>query len=459
LYLLFPNDDQLSTFGFGPPGARLLIGDVFFFFTVVCAFKKLKYGFSECVKIIGWFPLILFLGSFAYSVMRGLPEFFGGAIGDSRWFCSIVLMPIGYLIYDQKYLNTIKKIFISVAAVHSIMVVLRYLTGGSWDTGGDVIRFAAGRPSLIISIGCVCLFSKELLGKTRLKISLLQCGLLVLFLLALVLGQTRTVFIMFPVAFVLIMWCLNMLRIKSIAKVVSILVLVAVVGTATAKILFPDNIQNSLFASLTVISEVFDPRTFKLIFLDGRPNLTAEGINASNVFSQSGNTYFRVLAWSQVIASISEYPGGWLVGLPMGTPFTWYGTGAKLYENVLPHNDYLVIISRVGFIGFVGYLLILTRFFYHVRRFSKCLNQAKEIPETLALIIVVLMYLLLFVLLNAEIRAYASHFWVWLLIGLGIRAIQSSGKRFSVRESLVRRFLRQVCKQPSNEKRSQQINL
>lgn len=449
LYLLFPNDDQLSSFGFGPPGARVLIGDVFFFLAIVCALKKLKYGIAECVKIIGWFPLVVFLGSTAFSVVRGISEFGGGAIGDSRWFLAIVLMPVGYLIYAPKYLPAIKKIFITAAVVHSLMVLVRYFTGVAWDTGGDIMRFAAGRPSLIISIGCVCLLGKEFLRDTRFKINLLQGGLLALFLVALVLGQTRTIFIMLPIAFVLIMWNLNALRLKSVMKLVVALVLVTVVGAIAVKTLLPANIQNSLYANLNVIGEVFNLRTYELIFNDDSSSTSAEGINARNEFSRSGNTYFRILAWSQVINSISEYPGGWIVGLPMGTPFYWFGTGRTLYENLLPHNDYLAIIARVGALGLVGYIAILTRFFGMTRRYAVSLKRINDIPEGLVIIITMLIFLLLFVGINAELRAYASHFWVWLLLGFGIRILRSNAKLLVNRGGHFRRIMRQACKQPS----------
>jgi len=439
----------MSAFGFGPPGTRVLIGDVFLLLTVMCAFKKIKYGFSECVKAIGWLPLVVFLGGFAYSVIRGVAAYGGGALGDSRWFCAIVLLPVGYLIYDPKYLPTIKNMFITAATVHSVMVLVRYFTGGAWDISGEVMRFATGRASLIISIGCVCLLGKEFLSETRLKISLLQGGLLALFLLALVLGQTRTIFIMLPVAFVLIMWNLNALRRKTVVKVVIALVLLAVVGSIAFKTLLPADIQTSIYASFEVIGEVFNPRTYELIFEDDSA-LTAESIHARNEFSRSGNTYFRILAWKQVIATLKGDPGWFLVGLPIGTPFLWYGTGKKLFENLLPHNDYLAILARVGVIGFAGYIAILARFFIMTRRYVVRLKRLNDIPEGLVIVITMLMFLLLFVSINAELRAYASHFWVWLLLGMGIRIMSNNGKLPVNKRGLVRRILRQVCKEPTD---------
>jgi len=451
LYLLFPNDDQLSSIGFGPPGARVLIGDVFLFLAVVCALKKLKYGILECVKVIGWFSLFIFLGSVVFSVLRGVAEYGGGALGDSRWFCSIILLPVGYLVYDPKYLPTIKKLFISAAIVHSLMVLVRYFTGGAWDTSGDIIRFATGRPSLIITIGCVCLLEKEFLRDTRFKINLLQGGLLTLFLAALVLGQTRTIFVMLPIAFVLIMWSLNALRLKTIAKVVVAVALVAVIGAIAFKSLLPATIQDSLYASLAVIGEVFKPQTYELILGFDDSKLSAEGINVRNEFSRSGNTYFRILAWTQVLASISEYPGGWIVGLPMGTPFNWFGTGRRLYENLLPHNDYLAIVARVGVLGLAGYIAILIRFFIMTRRYALSLKRINDMPEGLVITTTMLIFLLLFVSINAELRAYASHFWVWLLLGFGVKAMQNNGKRLVKlkRTGFVQRILIQICKQPS----------
>jgi hypothetical protein len=448
LYLLFPNDDQLSSFGFGPPGARVLIGDVFFFLVIVCALKKLKYGIAECIKIIGWFPLVVFLGSTAFSIVRGISEFGGGAIGDSRWFFGILLMPVGYLIYAPKYLPTIKKIFITAAVVHSLMVLVRYFTGVAWDTGGDIIRFAAGRPSLIISIGCVCLLFKGSLSDMRLKGRILRGGLLVLFLSALVLGQTRTIFIMLPVAFVLILWNLNALRLTSVLKVLVTLALVIVVGMTAVKTLLPGNIQNSLYANLEVFGEVFKSDTYTLLLNSEDSSLSAESINAKNQFSRSGNTYFRILAWSQIINSITEYPGGWFIGLPMGTPFYWFGTGKKLYENLLPHNDYLAIVARVGALGLIGYFLILLKFFIMTRRFAVSMKRINNIPEGLVIFITVLIFLLLFVAINAELRAYASHFWVWLLLGFGIKILRSKGSLRIEKGGLVRRILIQVSKQP-----------
>jgi O-antigen ligase len=380
--------------------------------------------------------------------MRGVLEFGGGIIGDSRWFCSIILMPVGYLVYDPKYLPTIKKMFITAAVFHSLIVLAKYFTGGAWDTAGDIIRFAAGRPSLIISIGCVCLLFKDTLSNMRLKDRILRGGLLVLFLSALVLGQTRTIFIMLPVAFVLIMWNLNALRLTSVLKVLVALVLVIVVGMIAVKTLLPENIQNSLYANLEVFGEVFKFDTYALLLNAEDSSLSAESINAKNQFSRSGNTYFRILAWSQIISSISEYPGGWFIGLPMGTPFYWLGTGKKIYENLLPHNDYLAIVARVGVLGFTGYFLILLRFFTTSRRFAVSTKRISDIPEGLVIFITVLIFLLFFVGINAELRAYASHFWVWLLLGFGIKILRRKGKQHFENGGLVRRILIQVCKRP-----------
>ncbi len=445
LYLLFPNDDQLSSFGFGPPGTRLLIGDVFLLLAVSCSFPKFNQGMSACVNVIGWFPITVFLGCFAFSFLRGFAEYGGGAIGDSRWFCSIILLPIGYLVYDPKYLLTIKKLLIAAATVHALLVLVRFATGSAWDTGGDVVRFASGRMSLIICIGCVCLLWKEFISNKRLRIKPLQGSLLALFLLALLVGQTRTVFLMMPVSFVLIMWNLDAVRLKSAMKIGLTLVLVAVIFSVTVKTILPGNIRDSIYASFGVVGEAFNPRTYELIVEDNS-NSSGEKIHARNEFSKSGNTYFRILAWSQILTSISEYPGGWFIGLPMGTPFYWFGSGRVIYENLLPHNDYLAILARVGAIGLAGYVFILARFFVLTRRYSISLRSIQDLPEGLAIIITLLVFILLFVGINAELRAYGSHFWVWLLLGAGIKVVHGTVSLSAVKRGFVWRLLARISR-------------
>jgi hypothetical protein len=203
--------------------------------------------------------------------------------------------------------------------------------------------------------------------------------------------------------------------------------------TATAAVwllvsfVLPADIRESIETSFDVAGEVFDPVTLRTL---GDP--AAAGPDITSQFSNAGNTAFRLLAWVQVLTTIDETSGAWIYGLPMGSGFAFYDQGGYLFENLDPHNDYISILSKVGLIGLGAYLWILWRVARSVLRGKRTQRVAFEGgPAPVMLAIGTL--LLLFVSLNAEIRTYGVHFWIWPMLGCGVRLVGDLENRTSAK--------------------------
>src|SRR5512140_3585712 len=97
-YLLFPNDEEFRAIGLGTPGSRVLILDIFVLLMLVATASAFRRATHLLVRQIGFLPLVLFLGMYLFSLFRGLPIYGGFAIGEGRWYASIVLMPAAYAV-------------------------------------------------------------------------------------------------------------------------------------------------------------------------------------------------------------------------------------------------------------------------------------------------------------------------------------------------------------------------
>jgi O-antigen ligase len=211
-------------------------------------------------------------------------------------------------------------------------------------------------------------------------------------------------------------WLFKKMNVKMIVKKTFLIAAIAYCFFFLFSVLAPADLILSVKASSVVVFEAFDLQTFQLIF---NPN---EALNSENwkLFSSSGNTLFRVLAWAQTLDDILSEKLGWLWGLPMGRNYSWVGPGGIFNENMQPHNDYLVIMSRTGISGLIAYLALITYIVNNVRRLVLQGMESKQIT----ILICFLIMLLLFVGLNAEIRSYGMHFWVWFLMGFILREVK-----------------------------------
>lgn len=411
LFFFFPSDHGFREIGIGSEGMRILLPDVFCLLIIIIALANPKgVVIPRSKKFL--LPFFIFMVLVFYSLIRGMGINKGLAIGDARWFLSIIFIFVGYGFYNRQLLNTILIGVLCAAFLHSLVYIFNFFVGNAWDSSGDVERYGGGRESLIIVLGIIMIFINPFTSFNR----FLRIFLATLFLIALVIGQTRTIFLQLPFMILFVGWLFKKMNVKMIVKKTFLIAAIAYCFFFLFSVLAPADLILSVKASSVVVFEAFDLQTFQLIF---NPN---EALNSENwkLFSSSGNTLFRVLAWAQTLDDILSEKLGWLWGLPMGRNYSWVGPGGIFNENMQPHNDYLVIMSRTGISGLIAYLALITYIVNNVRRLVLQGMESKQIT----ILICFLIMLLLFVGLNAEIRSYGMHFWVWFLMGFILREVK-----------------------------------
>ena len=417
LYLLFPRDDGLKIVGIGPEGSRVLLLDILLLLMLIGSLSVYFRSFKGVKNKTGLFPLLLFGGATLFSLVRGIPVYGGYAIGEARWYLLSVMMPVGYAIYDSNTLKTTKRLFYIAALWHSAIILFNLYSGSSWDTRGDVLRFAGGRESLVIGLTCVMLIDDIISAAAVSKKSILPWIGLILFSFVLLVGQTRSIFLFLPIVLIIYFAFLGRLKLLNLVKLATVGALFIVVIGAGAVYVLPEGVSRSISSSWDVVSEALSVNTYRAVI---DPSLLGSGVNSD--FSRSGNTLFRVLAWSQVITNIGEVPGGWFIGMPMGAGFEFYEPSGTLDINLDPHNDYISILSKIGLIGLAGYFLILWSYARNVWQERQA--QLPILKRTdFILVFAIVCMLALFVSLNAEIRTYGLHFWIWFFLGFGFKSL------------------------------------
>jgi hypothetical protein len=426
-YLVFPNPGELNDLGIGSEGGRVLVLDVFLVLMVIFTASSYREAARQLVRRIGKIPLILFAGISTFSVIRGLPDYGGFAIGEARWYACILLMPAAYAIYDDSLCRVVKKLIYAAAIWHVLVVLYRILGHLPVDTGGDVMRYGKGRESLVIAVACILLIY-ELFRSTAGQGGKWQRAILLgVLLVTLIISQTRSIFLFLPGSLLLaaiVMGIVPFRRILYGALISSLLLVLLWSGFAY---LMPEQFTKSVEESVGVVLESVSPETIGMLFSG---ELTSE-TRGNLGLSQSGNTAFRLLAWAQTIQSVSEAPGGTWIGAPMGSGFFFFDGSGAFYENLDPHNDYISIWSKVGWIGLATYLSILASFILAYRKAGKLWKMQVKRSAMLTILTVVIL-VLGFVGTSAEIRTYGTHFWIWVLLGFGFKSLDSVERKSSI---------------------------
>ena len=413
IYLLIP--DWTKNIGIGEPGQRILLFDFFILLLFILTIYSLFSSIIHLFKLSSLIGIFLFSITLIISILRGLPEYGGFAIGESRWYLCSILLPIGFSIYDDEAIHSIIKIFYIAAIFQSILIIYCYVFNVPWNVEGDAIRFGSGAQSLIISIACVFIFMEIFILNHEFKTK--KILMLFVFLLAILFAQTRTIFILLPLMIFSILMFLGKLKLRKFIKFGLISFFAIFILFFSLKLFVRSNVINSIYESAYVIGEIFEPSTYIIIT---NPNL----INYYNAdFSESGNTLWRAYAWGQTFEKINNTRLGWIIGLPMGSGFTFFGPNGQLFENLDPHNDYISIISKIGLFGLLGFLLIVRSYFKNFYSIKEKIIQNKERLEGGIVLTVIILSLLLFSLVNDVIRSYGIFFWVWLFLGFGFRMI------------------------------------
>lgn len=413
IYLILP--DTAREIGIGPAGFRILFFDLFVISISLMTAVHFYESFRDLKEVVSLKALFIFGMLVFVSVLRGLPVYKGIAVGEARWYLCSILVLVGFAIYEENIIKNIKVIFYFSSLILSVVILFRYIFSIPWNIQDEAIRFGSGRESLIICIASLFLiYDIFLLGKVnKVRKVIMLCFLL----LALLLAQTRTIFVIGPLMIVLVLIYLGKFRLKAIFKFASILIACAIILIFMIRLLLKPTILESVYTSTETLSEIFQPATYALI-LD--PELLA--VYASD-FSPSGNTLWRAYAWGQTLEQINSTSLGWFIGLPMGSGYEFYSPGHVLISNLEPHNDYISIISKIGFIGLLGYLLILYSCFKNYIYYRKEIIMGEEKAELAIIIITIVFSLLLYSVVNDEIRSYGIYFWIWIFLGFAFRYI------------------------------------
>jgi O-antigen ligase len=316
------------------------------------------------------------------------------------------------MIYNDVFFQKIRTIFYIVAIYHSIVIIINYLNNAALNYNKYVERFSTGRWSLIICIALVLVLQDYLLY--RKKSWLYLSGL---FLISLLLGQTRTVYIILPIILLLLVF--YRVEFKRTLKYAFITVLILTISWLSFRSLANDRTVKSVQNSFRVLTDVFNTSTVEVVINPGSVK------NYESDFSPAGNVLWRAYIWGQVIGDLSSAKIGWLIGLPMGAGFRYKSLDDTTIIDLDPHNDYLSIISKIGILGLISYFLIYIGFFIEFSEIRKMAGKEKLISErNIYYIVTIIVILLLFVATNAEIRTYGSHFWLWSFLGFGFKKLK-----------------------------------
>jgi len=354
-----------------------------------------------------------------YSMLRGLPIYGGWALGESRWFFCSVLVPVGYLVYDRLLMRRVKMLLVLLALAHSIAAAYQMISGAGSSEGDTVTRFAGGRESLVVALGFLVTMHDIITTRRPARRSPWRVLLALYFVVVLVIIQTRSLYVFLPIIVAGYMLVTGRLNSKIVVRSLGAAVFGTLFLIGFTQVILPDEISSSITESVKVSLEGFSSKTLALL---ADPYDVGQSI--ADEYSKGGNTAFRLMAWSQVIVAIDETPYGWLVGMPMGAGFYFMDPSGYQYENLEPHNDYLSILSKVGLIGLLGYFIIIGSYGIRVFRHGKE-GASAPLQMDSALLFSIIFLLSLFSSLNAEMRTYGVHFWLWLFLGMGIRCIES----------------------------------
>lgn len=417
---LFPNDEVIRVIGFGPEGARLMLLDVLVLLAVIFALCASWKEFSRGVRSVSAVGLTLLLGVASFSLLRGLSQYGGFAIGEARWYYLFILLPTTYVLFEGEFLRVLTRIYVAAALVQTIRIPVLYLTRAYEESDLGVIRFIGGRDVLIIAIAILLLVHR---GTMTRRYSLSSFLLLVGFSLAIIVNQVRSFLFIFPVILLLYFVLQRAISVRQIVFM----------GTtfsgllAIILIFLPKEILQSVSTSLEVLTDLVNPTTYEVLF-----NISDFGQYMGSEFSQAGNTLFRFIAWSQTINDVFSTPGAWIWGLPLGSGYYFRDAGGGEYVNLDPHNDYVSIFSKTGIVGLLGYVAILASYVRSLHRYRRTVRWRND-----AMVIATVVFLLLlFVGVNAEIRSYASHFLVWIFLGMSVRQLASTRPLPSVTRGL-----------------------
>lgn len=408
-WLLFAGIDEIRFLGIGSGGSRLLLLDLLVAGVLTRALTLNWDNVRIGLKRLDSWALVLFAGAVVFSLMRGVYENGGFAVGEARWYLLSVLLPISIGVYSEKTGKMIKRLIYLAAIIHTARIFVAVVSGES--RGEEIERYLGGRESLVIAMAILFLVGSIVdLRKQHRSVAKPMLGLLI-FASSIIINQTRSIFLFLPIVILIYLNLVAQLSLWRFVKAAFAIALVAAVVVFLVFSVVPLDLQRSILTSVSILSEIVSPATYQVLI-----DPVGSTYFFQREFSTAGNTVFRLLAWSQVVSDVFSHPGGWLVGLPMGRPFYFVDTMGGEYENLDPHNDYISMFSKIGFLGLLGYLMIVRSYFVEGWKEQK-LYLLSGVSSNIHLWLSQSMLILLFSLTNAEMRTYGAYFLIWIFMG------------------------------------------
>jgi len=328
-------------------GANIYLGDVFVMLflssTVFLGLSKRGHpGFASPVGV----AVALYLGWALICILRGIPTWGHSALGESRFVMwATAYFPVVYSVTDMNEFKRLLRVFLllvlSYVVYHEILVFTVRFEGDLGAMLRSKELMGADLVLLVISIFAFCLALLLTGGVGRYKVPVTLLTVLSGFLVPFG-ARTGWIAATFSVVFLILI----LLRKQGLKVILPFLLLIGILG-----FIF---IQLDLFN----VGGVFDPAAEK-----GLGFVSQEG-------RMEGTTAWRLFGWQMLISETLR--GSPVLGAGFGG---YYDIFEVELRGVPPHNDWLVIFSKMGAVGLILFLVVISRFYITGFRF---LNQCND---------------------------------------------------------------------------------
>jgi len=343
-------------------GVNIYLGDAFFaifvFLSIMHVFKKEKMkrqrlGLNGAIMVYCIWLLIC--------ILRGAPEWGHSAFGEARFAMWVFLyFPIIQIIDTRDKMNRLLRNFMYIVLSYVILrVPYRYFVQFDKDlymmlqskqVGWDI--------SLLLGFIFIFLYSLYLSGLIDRKRKAFVVSTM-LFCVTIIMLSARTGILALVVATAFII-IINMRKMAELIKPSFLIISALLVGIA-------------IYVNPLSVNVEVDPEILKTYSAIPRTGFDAIFLPSSTWYT--GTVGWRLKGWANLFdQSLTNNP---VFGEGFGAYYNIYGIE---YEGVPPHNDWLIIFSKMGLIGLAMFILIVYRFyrigFMYIRLSKDKMNQA-----------------------------------------------------------------------------------
>jgi len=315
-------------------GANIYLGDIFIFLflssTIVIALSKGQHrGLQSPLGV----AIALYLAWAIICIIRGIPVWGHSAVGESRFIMwASLYFPVVHAIRDMKQFRRFLMFFLLVVLGYLVYLqAWRYFVEFQGDLG-LMIRSRLMGADLGLIVVSIFVYSLALLltggvskNKPWLFLLTAATGTLVPFA-----ARTAWVALSISTGFVILIF----LRGGALKRYVPLLALALILGGTF--------INLGLFGA----GGVLDPQVEK-------------GLGFTTQMGQlEGTTYWRLFGWQQLISEALQSDP--VFGQGFGG---YYDIFEVELRGVPPHNDWLVIFSKMGVVGLILFLAVVIQFY------------------------------------------------------------------------------------------------